>query len=109
MWRIDIAPFLVGFVAYLCLAYVSHSKEFKQSSMFYAAALSLSLIANLVWAYIAKHETNNSALLLKGLIWDVLLTAAFLIVPLILFDIKLDWKHWTGVILIVSGIILLKL
>lgn len=100
--------YLTGSLVYLQLATLSYSKDFQAKNWFLPVGLALAVIANLVWLIIARREPSTEALLIKGLLWDVMLTGCYLIVPIFL-GVQLTLIQIFGIILIVAGMILTKL
>lgn len=101
--------FVIGFLLYSIMAYISYSESFKQSKWFFLTGIGLAILVNAIWFSIAKNEAVASKLVLKGLYWDVMLTAAYLVIPLILFQAKLSLLQALGVGLIVLGVLFTKI
>lgn len=102
-----IINYVVGFIVYFSLAYLSYDATFKSSKYFYICGLALSLIANLSWMHITKHELVAEKLLVKSLVWDVMLTLTYIAVPILLFNAELSGGQMAGIVLVLLGIYLL--
>lgn len=100
--------FILGGLAYAAMAYASYSESFKQSSLYFPSGIALAIIANLLWFSLAKTESNASQLVIKGLIWDAVLMAAFLVVPFLFFHVKFTTTQAVGVGLTLIGLLLTK-
>lgn len=101
--------YLTGGLVYLQLASLSYSKDLQSKPWYLPVGLVLAVLANLVWLVIARREPTPEGLLIKGLIWDVLLTGCYLIIPILFYQVQLTLIQIFGIILIVSGMILTKL
>jgi len=102
----EIILFTIGFSVYAMLAYLSYSEHIKASNIYFALGLLLSIVANFIWLTICRLEGNASRLLVKGLLWDIMLTTAYLIVPLMFYQARLTFQQSIGVLMILVGIVL---
>jgi len=105
MWML----FSAASLFYLLGAYIAYDVAIKASPWFLPAGIAVGIVSNLIWLYVTKITTDNKDLFLYGLVWDVMMMAAYIIVPMLLFDVRLDWKQTVGTILVVLGLILTKL
>lgn len=101
--------FVIGFIAYCLSAFISHLKEFHSSVWYYVTGITIAVVANILWLTIAKNSPNSTFTTYAALYWDIMISVCFLIVPLLLFDVKLSNYGILGVILILVGIGLTKL
>lgn len=101
--------FTIGFIMYVGIASISYSETFKQSSWYYPVGILAAIIANLIWLWISKLESNPSSLVIKGLYWDSMLTAVYMVVPILFFGAKLNNYQIYGLLFIFIGLILTKI
>lgn len=101
--------FIAASLFYLFGAYIAYDVAIKASPWFLPLGVVVGIVSNLIWLYVTKITTDNKELFLYGLIWDVMMMAAYIIVPLLLFNVRLDWKQSLGTILVIIGLILTKL
>lgn len=101
--------FTLGALMYSLIAYISYSPVIKSSPWFYPLGLTGALIANLLWLWISKTESVASNLAIKGIFWDVMLTLVYLAIPLLLFGVRLSNVQIFGILLILTGLIMVKL
>lgn len=94
---------------YGLIAYTSYSKELKASPYYFLIGLVGALVANLIWLWISKTETDTNQLMIKGLFWDSALTLIYLIVPLMIFEARLSTTQWVGLGLVLIGLTVTKL
>ena len=101
--------FLLGCLLYSCMAYLSYSSFLKNSPYYFVYGVTMAALVNALWFAIAKAEVNASTLMLKGLYWDVMLTATYLVVPLLIFNAKVTLMQGLGIAFIVAGVFLTKM
>ncbi len=101
--------FLIGFIVYTGIAYVSYSDWIKASNWYFPLGITGAILANLIWLWISKVEPNSSKLLIKGLYWDSMLTAIYILMPLVIFNASLNFKQSIGLVLVIAGLIMVKL
>lgn len=100
--------FIIAFFVYSGLAYTSYSSELKSSPYYYVIGIAAAIIANLLWLNLARNVPADKLVLL-GLFWDIMLTVAYLLVPILFFETKLSALQWTGIGVIILGIVMVKL
>jgi uncharacterized membrane protein len=60
------------------------------------------------WCYMIRHLHQNQQYV-ANVMWDVAVTIIFIILPLIMYHIKLDAKTIIGTILAVIGLLVMKI
>jgi hypothetical protein len=90
-------------------AFITYNTAIKASSWYLPAGMLAGMASTVLWFSVVKMCTDNKELFIYGLAWDALLMAAYMLVPLLLFHVNLDWKQILGTILVVAGLILTKL
>lgn len=103
------AQFLIGMLMYVAIAYASYSETFKASNWFYPVGVITAIVANLTWLWISKTEPDPAKILIKGLYWDSMLTAIYLVVPILMFGVRLTLVQGLGLGLVVAGLVVVKL
>ena len=104
-----IIPYIVGMAVYISSVLVSYSTSLKQTNWYFPIGLSLAIVANTMWLYIAKHSSVKDDLYVRGLVWDAMIVSAYVIVPLIWYGVRPTGYTLAGCIFIVIGLILTKL
>jgi len=100
--------FILGFVGLLGQAYVSYEPSIQDKWYYYPLGVGLNSLGALLWFYIAKI-TSGKATFLAAMVWDGMAAAAFLLLPLLLFNIKLTGLNTLGLLFGILGIVLMKL
>lgn len=101
--------FGIGFVTYSLMAIISYSETAKSSWFYFPLGILAAIIANVTWLHISKMELDNSALVIKGLWWDSMLTSLYILIPIIFFGARLSGIQIVGLVLVVAGLFLTKL
>jgi drug/metabolite transporter (DMT)-like permease len=104
--------FILGGIVHLLAAAVSYSTALKEnSSLFFATGLLCTTISASLWFWIAHNESNSGSLVLKGLYWDLMQTAAYLIIPFIVHAAhkNLNIYQMIGIALVFLGLIFVKI
>ena len=100
--------FFIGMSIYLLMAFASYSTWLKESKIYFPLGILAAIIANFIWLSIAKSEVNPSVLMIKGLVWDAMLTGCYLLVPILFFNARFTFVQGLGVILVIIGLLLTK-
>lgn len=103
-----LAIFAMGALAYSATAWISYYEPVKLSPYYFPIGLALSLAANFGWLMIAKIVPNRDEILIYGAFWDIMIMMAFLAVPLLWFEVRLETKESIGLAFIIVGILTLK-
>ena len=99
--------FFLGTILYIASVSLLYS-SFKSSQYFYPVGLLFAFVTNFIWLYIAKHSAG-AVLYTRGLLWDSIIVAAYVLVPVLFFNIRLSLTSAVGCVIIVVGIIITKL
>lgn len=101
--------FIFGLLMYISIASISYSEYMKSSKWYYPIGVFFSILANITWLSISKHEVDSSKLLLKGLYWDAMLTLVYLFVPIMFYQAKITFIQSIGVTFVFLGLLLTKI
>lgn len=99
---------LIGTIITIVQVYLSYG-SFKDSSYFFLMFILTSIVTNICWGVVAKISPDNISLLRVGSIWDFLMGACWLILPVMLFNIELSNLQKTGLIFALIGSILINM
>lgn len=100
--------FFFGFIIYSAMAFGTYHEGYKASNYYFPLGILMAIGANFIWLSIARTTESSSALVLRGLYWDVMLTACYLIVPFLFFGAKVNSTQAIGIGMVILGIILTK-
>lgn len=99
--------FIFGFIGLCAQAYISYDKSLQSEWFYFPLGILLNAIGAFLWYYVAKITADKETYI-AAVIWDSLTAFAFLVLPLVMFSVKLNWINALGLILGIIGIILMK-
>ena len=76
--------------------------------MAYGLAIFAAIISITGWVYVIRHFKEPNTIMVVNIIWDVGGTIVLHLIPLFLFDFKIDTKTIVGCIISIVGIIIAK-
>lgn len=100
--------FIIGFFIYCLGAFLSNSNYLKATPYYYYLAIGAGAVANYIWFSIAKSINQSGQIIILGLFWDLMIVAAFILVPVLFFDINLRLTQIIGCGIMILGFILTK-
>jgi len=103
-----IKEFLVAGFIYFFYSWLVFNPEYKDKAWVYPVGVFCAVIANLIWIYISKITADSSRVIIYGTIWDVIITASTIAVPILMFGTRLSNYAWLGLALIIIGLFILK-
>jgi len=84
-------------------------KENLRSQWYYGPVLVfISIVGNTLWVFYLKSNPIKEKVFFGGMLWDLLLTLSYVIVPLVFTGIKLNSVSYIGLFLLLTGITILK-
>ena len=107
-------PFLIAFIIIVVTNFlysiVAYSEKCQQNAVYaYSLAIFSALISIIGWLYLARHYKEPNSIMVINCIWDVGGTITLLLLPLLVFDFKIDTKTIIGCVIAVIGIIIAKI
>jgi len=103
-----IKEFLVAGLIYFFYSWLIFNPEYKNKQWIYLVGITCAVLANLIWIYVSKITTDSRHVMIYGTIWDVIITASTIAVPVFMFGIKLNSYAWLGIGLVIIGLFILK-
>lgn len=97
------------FLMFVVSAVFTYTKSLKDSWMFLVMMIVTSLMGSYMWVIASRRLNTISELVWFSLVWDLLMVAAYYIIPLLFFDHKMTWQSWAAIGLIVTGIVWFKI
>ncbi len=62
----------------------------------------------MIWYMVLKKTQGPSQIYLIGVIWDVVITVVYLLIPIAFFNLNFSIKQVIGIFLALTGIFLIK-
>lgn len=89
-------------------AFLSYHKPSREAWWFVPLLGLLSLTSGMLWAWAARRLPSDRELYAFGLFWDVAVIAAYSVLPLAAFGVRLSPAAWLGFCLVLLGTCLVK-
>jgi multidrug transporter EmrE-like cation transporter len=99
--------FLICCIHSTC-CYLSYEKWAQDKWWYLPVGMLTGCISNILWFLSAKIIGNHKEIYLYSLLWDFVVIGVYFVLPIILFDIKLNKFGIFGLILMLVGILLVK-
>ena len=91
-------------------SFLNYQDDFKANTGVYiASGLGLAMLGNLLWLILTKILPSNQSIYIGGIIYDSLVTAAFVLIPWYFIGISLSGLQWSGLVVVLLGLLILKL
>ena len=101
--------YLVCVLVYGAYAFINYSEQLKLRWWYFPLGLSLTLIGNFFWLLVTKITSDASSLLVRGIVWDLLVTAAFIVTPFVFYGMSFSLYAYLGLAITVTGIMITKI
>lgn len=112
MWLYFIVPIIyIGvFALYGVFAYTNYWDTLKSNTtLYFTIGLSIAILGNSLWLLLTKILPTNNSIYIGGIVYDSLVTLAFILIPWYFIGIKLANIQWIGLIIVIVGLLTLKL
>jgi len=90
-------------IAYMICAIMSYYNNTTKNNLLFIAIMIWGALP--IWAFVSRYSKH---LLFDGLLYDSLMTASFAITTIFLTNAKFSLINITGILLVISGLILIK-
>lgn len=107
-WLFVSLSFFAVSVLHAAAASASYHEGFKASSWFIPFGVFTSGLANFVWYMVLKKTQGPQNIYLMGVIWDVVITVVYLLIPIAFFNLTFSPKQAVGIVLALTGIYMIK-
>ena len=93
---------------YLFYAYLNYS-NLKDRWWYIPLGLLVTCLSNLIWLLVTKIPSSTGVLLIRGVVWDVMTTATFMVVPFLFMGFRLSGWEIVGFGVCLVGLLMMKL
>lgn len=104
----ELLSLFLATILFLLGCYLSYLSEYRQTTWFVWVGVFLGILTNFLWFYTIKCIDDKQKIYIFSLTWDAIMVFIYYGLPLIIFGVKLDKYSLLGLILLVTGIIVLK-
>jgi len=94
---------------FIASAVCTYTKSLKESWIFLIIMLVTACLGSWLWVVASRRLDKISDLIWFSLVWDMLMVAAYYLIPLFFYEHKMNWQSWAAISLIIAGIMWLKL
>ena len=90
-------------------AWLSYAPGMKEKSWYTLAFTGLAAASGWLFGWAMQRTTGDRDAFLLSFVWDVLVTAVYVVVPVVVFGVRMTAWGWCGLILAVVGVLMLKM
>jgi len=97
-------------ICYGAFSVVSYDTYFdSRPALAYGISIVAALVATIMWLYLIRTYDKKADIFVVNIIWDVVVSLITILVPLFMYNIKIDMKTLIGGILAIAGVLITKL
>ena len=100
--------YLIASIFYFLLMCFTFNECIRKSSYYTYVCLILNLCSAFLWFSFVKNLPNREEVLFHSVYWDLMIIVIGYILPLFIFEFKLNYIQMIGIIVIFIGFCLLK-
>lgn len=89
-------------------AYLSYLESCRDCWWYVPAGVSLAVPVSIIWYSSARLLGNANSVYFYSMCWDAVAVAAFYLIPLLCFGVRLNWQGLAGVVCMLVGLLLFK-
>lgn len=99
---------IVGLVVYAVSIWATYHPEIRATRLFWVVGMSAAVVGHGVWSLLAQSLDEQKGIFLYSLLWDVGFTAVSILIPALLFGLRVSLPGYAGLLLIVVGSLVVK-
>ena len=97
-------------ICYGAFSVISYDTYFDNKPVLaYGISSVAALVATIMWLYLIRTYDEKSDIFVVNVIWDVVVSLITILVPLFMYNVKMDTKTLIGAILAIVGVLITKL
>lgn len=100
---------LSSIVVFSVYTYIMYNQSFKESVYLYPVGILLGIGISVCWLSLVRYSDSKETLFLYSIIWDVIVAATALFIPILFYHVKFSPLSWVGIGLIVVGVVVLEI
>jgi len=89
-------------------SWASYDREFKSSPWFPWCLAFLCVVNGLLWAWAVRQTVDSRQVYSLSIAIDVVAIAAYSVLPLVVFNVRLSPTAWVGLAMVMIGAFLVK-
>ena len=95
-------------ILHAIMCYIIYSKQIDDKIWYMPLALFVAFLNNIIWFYSFKIIEGRKDAYIFSALQSVVLTTIYFLLPIVLFDLKLNKFEILGIMLIIAGISFIK-
>lgn len=99
---------IVAFL-YAITCYLTFDEKVREQWWYFPLGILLGIVCNFLWFWAAKYIGDKEKIYVFSLCWDTTMTLVYYALPIFLFGVRLDRWSVLGVLLMVSGLAIIKM
>ena len=100
---------LYGIIVYAVYAWVTFSPSVRAAGLVFPAGLVTAVIGNVLWLMLVNKVYDQQKLIYYGMLWDTMVTASFILVPVLFMGVRLSMLSMIGCGVVVAGLLMMKI
>ena len=97
-------------ICYGAFSVVSYDTYFDSRPVLaYTISIAAAVVATAMWLYLVRTYSEKKDIFVLNTVWDVVVSLITILVPLFMYNIKMDMKTVIGCVLAIVGILITKL
>jgi drug/metabolite transporter (DMT)-like permease len=100
--------YLIASVFYIAIMLMTFTESIRLSKHFIWINLFLNICSSFLWFTLVKNLPNKESILLNSAYWDLMIMFVGYILPIFIFQFKLNYMQLIGLFVIFVGFCLLK-
>lgn len=100
---------LITFFVYCVCAYLSYSEEMRGKWWFVPVAVALGTVVSTIWFLTVRYLGDKQKIYVFSLFWDFVMMFVYYFLPVVWFGVKMDKWSLGGMVLMVTGLLIIKL
>jgi drug/metabolite transporter (DMT)-like permease len=107
LFAITITLVIICYAAFSVISYDTYFDT--RPVMAYGISIVAALVATVMWLYLIRTYDKKTDIFVVNVIWDVVVSLITILVPLFMYNVKMDMKTLIGAILAIVGVLITKL
>lgn len=100
---------LIPLAVVMCAgSWISYDRTFKSSVWFPWCMAGLCVVNGLLWAWVVRQTVDGRQVYSLSVAFDVITIAAYSVLPLVAFGVRLSPVAWAGLAMVVIGAYMVK-
>lgn len=99
---------IVSVIVYGVAVWATYDPAIRSTKLFWLIGLITAVVGHALWSHLVQKVGDQKSVLLYSLMLDVGFTATSVLVPVVLFDLKITPGGYVGILLVAIGGILIS-